>query len=320
MHDPLVSVVIPTWNGRHLLKSCLDSLRAQSYRPTEILVVDGGSLDGTRELLASCYTDMRLLALPQNLGFTGNVNAGLQVARGEILCLLNNDAVADPDWLLHLIDSFRTDPRTGSCASKILNRDGTVLDSAGDLLGRNGLASQRGAGEWDRGQHDLPGPVFSACGGAAAYRRSMLKDVGLLDEGYGSYLEDVDLGLRAQLRGWSCQYVPGARVNHLGSATGGGPLASFHVAKNSIRLIARGFPTFVLRQSLGIILSAQMHRAGEAVAAWRGAAARATLRGLTYGVLLLPDALRGRARIQRRRVISDQAFLALLTDPTTGAH
>jgi len=196
----------------------------------------------------------------------------------------------------------------------MVNRDGSNIDSAGDLLGRDGLARQRGAGEPDRGQYSHADLVFSACGGAAAYRRSMLRDVGLLDVRYGSYLEDVDLGLRGQLRGWRCRYAPSARVLHLGSATGGGPLASFHVARNSIRLIARGFPYSVLRQNLPLVLGAQLARGVAAARAWRGEAARATPRGIAVGLARLPMTLRGRAAIQERRLISDEAFAALLSE------
>lgn len=312
---PLVSIVIPTWNGRHLLGPCLDSLRAVTYEPVEILVVDGRSADGTLELLASDYPEVRTIPLPRNLGFTGNVNAGIRESRGDLICLLNNDAVADPEWVSALARGIGTHPRVGSCASKMLNRDGRWIDSAGDCLGQDGLAWQRGAGEVDEGQYDAPGPVFSACGGAVMYRRSMLDDVGMLDPGYGSYLEDVDLGLRARLRGWDCRYESSAVVYHRGSATGGGPLASYHVARNSIRLVARGFPSAVLRQCLGLMLRAQARRAQDAARAWRGEAARATLRGMAAGVLGMPAMLRGRAAIQRRRIISDEAFVALLTPP-----
>lgn len=314
MQQPLVSIVIPTWNGRHLLGPCLDSLGEQSYPTAEIIVVDGGSRDGTAEYLTSQFPGVQLRVLPQNLGFAGNVNAGLREARGEVLCLLNNDAVADTQWVEHLVGAMMSDERIGSCASRMVNRDGDLIDSAGDLLGRDGLAWQRGAGQPDRGQFDTPDDVFSACGGAAAYRREMLQDVGLLDMGYGSYLEDVDLGLRANLRDWRCRYVPAARVHHLGSATGGGPLASFHVARNSIRLIARGFPTSTLREHLGLVVAAQVRRAADAARAWRGAAARATLRGIAAGLAQLPVALRGRAAIQSRRIISDAEFEALLSD------
>lgn len=312
---PLASIVIPNWNGRHLIGPCLDSLLAQTYPRLEIVVVDGGSTDGSTELVAAKYPQVRLVRLEKNLGFAGNVNAGLRAARGDGLALLNNDAEADPDWLAELVGAMEIHPQAGSFASKILRlNDRRLISSAGDLLRANGLAVQRGSGQPDDGRFGAAGAVFSACGGAALYRRAMLEDVGLLDEGFVSYLEDVDLGLRAQLRGWPCRYVPGARVYHRGSATGGGPLASYYVARNSIRLIARGLPSRVLRNCLSQIVKAQRHRARVALESWRGAAARATLRGQLAGLANLPDALRSRRAIQARRTVSDKAIMALLEE------
>jgi GT2 family glycosyltransferase len=310
---PFTTIVIPTWNGRALMPPCLDALRLQTSRNFEVMVVDGGSSDGTVDMLRADYQEVKALALDQNLGFTGNVNAGIRAAQSEFIALLNNDATAAPDWIEQLAGGLANDPRRGSCASLMLRADApNIVDSAGDLLGRNGLAQQRGAGEPLTDRFREPLSVFSACGGAAIYRKSMLDDVGLLDPGYVSYLEDVDLGVRAQLRGWGCQYIPTARVYHQGSATGGGVTASFYVARNSIRLIARGFPTSVIRRSLRRMAAAQLARASDAAKAWRGKAARATLQGLLAGLRDLPDALRGRDAIQRGRTISDEAFSALL--------
>ncbi len=309
----LVSVIIPNWNGRHLLGACLESLRAQSYPNVEVIVADGASRDGSAELVAESYPEVRLLPLKANYGFAGNVNAGFRVARGHALALLNNDAEAEPNWLAGLVRALETHPRVGSCASKILDfGDRRLIASAGDVLFRNGRAAQRGNGQPDDGRFDQAEQVFSASGGAAIYHRAMLDDVGLLDEGFVSYLEDVDLGLRARLRGWGCCYVPTARVYHRGSATGGGPLASFYVARNMLRLLARGFPTGVLRACWPRIVQAQLRSSLDALRAWRGAPARATLRGQLAGLLELPDALRSRGPIQSRRVLADADFLSLL--------
>jgi GT2 family glycosyltransferase len=311
--QPLVSVIVPNWNGRDLIGACLDSLRSQNYPNIEIIVVDGASKDGSAELVAGCYPEARLLRLSANLGFSGNVNAGLRTARGEFLALLNNDAEAEPAWLAELVQALLADPGRGSCAAKILHHgQRRLIASAGDVLKRNGLAAQRGNGELDNGRFDRPEEVFAASGGGAIYRRAMLEDVGLLDERFVSYLEDVDLGLRARLRGWRCWYVPTARVYHRVSATGGGNLASFYVARNSIRLLARGFPTLVLRACWRDILGAQARRAFEALRAWRGAAARATLRGLFFGLLDLPNALVSRRAIQASRTLADHELLAAL--------
>jgi GT2 family glycosyltransferase len=313
MQYPLVSVIVPNWNGGHLIGACLDSLRAQTAPDVEVIVVDGASRDGSAELVAGCYPEVRLLQLSANRGFAGNVNAGLRAASGRVLALLNNDAEAEPSWLAELVAALEADPRAGSCASKILHFDDRRrIASAGDQLRRSGLAVQRGNGEPDDGRFDAIEEVFAASGGAAAYRRAMLEDVGLLDEAFFSYLEDVDLGLRARLRGWGCRYVPTARVYHRVSATGGGKLASFYVARNSIRLVARGFPTAVLRACLPPIVGAQLRRAGEAFRAWRGAAARATLRGQIAGLTNLPHALRSRGPIQAGRTVSEADLLQML--------
>ena len=311
---PLASVIIPNWNGALLLPDCLASLRVQTYPHLEVIVADGASHDGSPELVAERFPDVRLVRLDANYGFTGNVNAGLRAARGEVLALFNNDAEAEPAWVAELVAALTADPSLGSCASKILEHgDRRTIASAGDVLRRDGLAAQRGNGQLDDGRFDQSCEVFAASGGAAAYRRAMLEDVGLFDERFVSYLEDVDLGLRARLRGWGCRFVPTARVYHRVSATGGGALASFFVARNSIRLLARGFPSGVLHACWPAILRAQIRRAREAAAAWRGEAARATLRGQAAGLLNLSDALRSRRAIQGRRTISDREFLTLLS-------
>ncbi len=308
---PLASVVVPSLNGAHLLPECLDSLAAQTYPHLEVIVADGASTDDTRTLLAR-YPSVRLLRLPRNRGFSGNVNAGLRAARGEVLCLLNNDAHADRDWVAACVDALESQPGLGAVASKVLFSDRRTLNSAGDVLVRDGSARQRGAGQADGPAWSTPGPVFGAMGGAAAYRRAMLADVGLFDEVFFMYLEDVDLAFRAQLRGWSCWYQPTARAYHRGSATGGGPLASFYNGRNLIRLLAKDLPMGLLRSMLPGIIRYQLARSRAAIRAWRGAAARATLRGQLAGLAELPMHLAARPAVQQRRRLDDAAVYALL--------
>jgi GT2 family glycosyltransferase len=317
---PLASVIVPTLNGAHLLAECLDSLMRQSYPNLEVIVADGASTDGTQALLARAYPTARLLRLRRNAGFSGNVNAGLRAARGEVLCLLNNDAQAEPDWVAICVETLSTRPGAGSVASKVLFSDRLTINSAGDLFCRDGAARQRGAGQPDGQEWSVPGPVFGATGGAAAYRRAMLADTGLLDEGFFMYLEDVDLAFRAQLRGWDCYYQPLARVYHRGGATGGGVLESFYNGRNLIRLLAKDLPTGLVGRMLPDILRYQVRRAVDALGAWRGSAARATLRGQVSGLVGLPRHLADRQPIQRRRRISDESIYAMLSpSPSPGA-
>jgi GT2 family glycosyltransferase len=308
----LASVVVPSWNGAHLLPDCLASLERQTYPRLEVIVADGASTDGTASWLAASHPTVRLVPLARNRGFAGNVNAGLRAARGDVLLLLNNDAEADAHWVEHCVGAFERQPRVGSIASRVLYQGGTTINSAGDLLGLDGLPRQRGNGQPDGARWDAPTSVFGAMGGAAAYRRAMLADVGLLDESYFMYLEDVDLAFRAQLRGWTCAYEPSARVEHRGGASGGGPLESFYNARNLIRLLAKCVPDGLVLRLLPVALRAQLNRSVSAARAWRGAAARATLRGQLAGLALMGDHLAARRAVQRQRVLSDAEVLRLL--------
>jgi len=304
---PLISVVIPNWNGAHLLPTCLNSLRRQSCSEREIIVVDNASTDGSLELLARDYSDVRVLALPRNTGFTGACNAGIRESLGEFVTLLNSDTEADEHWLAEVIAAFERHPEAGLVASKMLlfdRRD--MLHTAGDFVRLDGTPGNRGVWQRDEGQFDREEYVFSACGGSAAYRRAMLNEVGLLDEDFFFSLEDVDLAWRAQLAGWKCVFAPKAIVYHQLAATGGGPTASFYDGRNMLWVIAKNYPGSLWKRHWREVARAQLHITGEALRAWRGAAARARLRGQLAGLLGLPEMLRKRRAVQTLRRVSDE--------------
>lgn len=312
--QPLVSVVIPNWNGAHFLPGCLDSLRRQDYAPLEILVADNASSDGSRDLLAAQYTDVRLVALPENRGFTGACNAGMTAARGEIVVLLNNDTEADPGWVSAIVDTFARHPEAGLVASKMLLFDRRDhFHTAGDLFRVDGRLFNRGVWERDEGQYDQEEYVFSACGGSAAYRRAMLDEIGLLDDDFFFSCEDMDLAWRAQLAGYRCVYQPAAVVYHRLAATGGGVTASYHDGRNMIWLLVKNYPGALWRKHGLKVLRAQLGLAWEALRAWRGAAARARLRGMVAGLIGIPRMMRKRRGIQRARRVSLAYLESILT-------
>jgi GT2 family glycosyltransferase len=316
---PLVSIVIPNWNGAHHLPVCLDSLRRQRYTPLEILVVDNASTDHSRELLTRDYPEVRLIALPHNQGFTGACNAGIQAARGDIIALLNNDTEVDADWVAALVDAFAQHPEAGLIASKILLFDQRDrFHTAGDLFRVDGRLINRGVWEKDEGQYDQETYVFSACGGAAAYRRSMLDEIGLLDDDFFFSCEDMDLAWRAQLAGYRCVYTPAAVVYHRLSATGGGVTASYHDGRNLIWLLVKNYPAPLWRKHGLKVLRAQLSLAWEALRAWRGAAARARLRGMVAGFIGIPRMLRKRRAIQRSRRVSIEYLESIMTPMPSG--
>lgn len=314
MKTPLVTVIIPNWNGAAHLPTCLDSLRRQTFRDFEVIVADNGSIDGSLALLERDYPEVRVLALGKNRGFAGACNAGIQAARGEFIVLLNNDTEADPHWLEEVVAAFQRHPEAGLVASKMRlfdRRD--VLHTAGDYYRVDGRPGNRGVWETDVGQYDREEYVFSACGGSAAYRRMMLDEVGLLDEDFFYSCEDVDLAWRAQLAGWRCVYTPRAVVYHKLSATGGGVTASFYDGRNFIYLLVKDYPGDLWRRYWRAILRAQLQLAGEALRAWRGAAARARLRGMLAGLLGIPRMLRKRRAVQRTRRVDTAYLLSVLT-------
>ncbi|TAK30275.1 MAG: glycosyltransferase family 2 protein [Chloroflexota bacterium] len=310
---PTVSVIIPNWNGKHLLPACLDSLRGQTFRDFETVVVDNGSKDGSVELLREQYPEVRLLALPINRFFAGAVNHGIKETRSPIVALLNNDAEAEPAWLEALVHGLANHPRCGMAASKILLYDRPdVLNSAGDFVRLDGIPGNRGVWERDLGQYDDQTDVFGACAGAAAYRRSLFDEIGYFDEEYLAYCEDVDLNFRARLAGFECVFVPEARVHHRLSATGGGPLASYLCGRNFIRLAATNMPGSLIRRYWPRIVLAQLKLLGESLRHFREPAARARVRGQLAGLASLTSVGKKRRVVQSLRKVPDVQIEALL--------
>lgn len=313
---PLVSVVIPHWNGKRFLDDCLKALAAQTHPRVEVIIVDNASEDGSQEYIRTHYPWVKLIELSENRGFTGACNAGMQAAEGEFVALLNNDTEADPRWIEEVLKAFARDAQVGIVASKMLlfeRRD--HLHTAGDGFTIDGRPFNRGVWQKDEGQYDEIEYVFSACGGAATYRKTMLDEIGLLDDDFFFLMEDVDLAWRAQLAGWRALYTPYAIVYHHLSATGGGVTASYYDGRNSIYLLVKDIPGEIWRKHGLRILRRQARIAWEALRAWRGAAARARLRGMGSGLLHLPRLLAKRSSIQRQRRASAAAIEALLAPP-----
>ncbi len=311
---PLVSVIIPNWNGARYLRPCLDALRAQTCPALEVIVADNASTDGSRELLIDQYGEVRLVPLPENRGFTGACNAGIRASRGEIVALLNNDTEADPGWVDAIAAAFRRHPEAGIVASRIMLMDRRdTFHAAGDFYRVDGVPGNRGVWERDDGQYNEEVYVFSASGGAAAYRRAMLDQIGLLDDDFYFSCEDVDLAWRAQLAGWRCVYAPDAVVYHQLSATGGDVTASYYNGRNFIYILVKDYPGPLFRKYWPQIVRAQLRIAWEAARAWRGAAARARLRGQLAGLLGVPRLWRKRRAVQRSRQVAIEYVETILT-------
>jgi hypothetical protein len=244
----LLSVLILNYNGGPFLRPCLDSLRAQTLAEIEVIVIDNASPDGSAEIVAQEYPEVRLLRLEQNLHFCGGNNAGLPLATGEYVAFLNNDTLVVPEWAAEIARAFREHPEVGAVACQMVIADQPeLLDNAGTewlsvLLGHKIGWGQPAA---DYAQEKV---VFGFCGGACALRREVLEQVGAFDEDFQSHYEDVDLSFRVFLAGWKCRYVPTARVYHHISATYGhaSPLVIHRTTRNADWVVLKNVPWQVL--------------------------------------------------------------------------
>jgi GT2 family glycosyltransferase len=250
---PVVSVVIVTWNGRQYLTPCFDALLPQLPRNSEIILVDNGSHDGTASWALAAYPQVRVLALAHNAGFAGGTNAGIRVARSDLILLINNDAFAEPGFVEALLVAAQRHPDAGAVAGVLTFAHRPEIVASAGLRARNdGLALDLWAGKQ---VCELPTEeqlIMGASGGAMLIRRAMLADIGLFEAWFFNYLEDVDLAWRGLLRGWKVVVAPAARARHVYSATGGqgSPFKQRLLARNRLAALVRCWPDAVLMRYL----------------------------------------------------------------------
>jgi len=260
--DQWLDVVIPNWNGRHLLKDCLDSLRRQTCTEFSIIIVDNGSSDGSVQWLADSYPEVRCIVLSENKGFSAAVNAGIEASSAPWIFLLNNDMEVAEGCVASLKKAIERYPGYDVFALKMLNfHQRTHLDGAGDGIIRGGAGYRIGTMEEDGPFFSGDRDVFGACAGAALYRRDLFERIGLFDVDFFAYLEDVDFNLRAQRVGCRCRYIAAAQVYHIGSATSGSkfnPLTIRLSTRNSLYVLAKHYPFTLFVRYLPVIVLYQL--------------------------------------------------------------
>ncbi len=247
MTKSLVNLVIPTWRGEERLLQCLEATARQTYADFVVTIVSNGRSDGMPRMLAG-QLPLRVVVNDRNLGFAAAVNQGILASNEPYVALLNDDAFPEPQWLEALVSAIEKDSHIGSCASlMVFAHQPETVQSAGITMDRAAIA-------WDR----LRGrpvsealeecEVFGASAGAALYRRAMLEEIGLFDERFFAYLEDVDLAWRAQIAGWHCWYVPQAVVRHQTSASLGenSPIKKQLKARNKVWTVIKNAPAIDL--------------------------------------------------------------------------
>ncbi|MGE5138454.1 MAG: glycosyltransferase family 2 protein, partial [Rudaea sp.] len=270
---PLISVLVVNYNGRAQLERCLPALAAQTHPSYEVILVDNASTDDSVAWLAAHYPSVRVIKSPENLGFAAGNNLGIRAARGRYIATLNNDTVPEREYLVRLVEPMR-DPLVGSVAALMLRFDSpSRIDSAGIRVDALGFAWNRRAGEPElavTGESE----VWGACAGAALYRRAMLDEIGLFDEGFFAFYEDVDLAWRARRAGWECVLAPEARVLHVHGASfhHGSPRKLYLLARNRWWTLFKNTPRRTLAPALPFILLADVAALAFSLARYRSLA------------------------------------------------
>lgn len=271
---PYISVIIINYNGEQYLKDCLDSFYSQTRKDYEIILIDNCSTDRSIEIITRDYPDITLIRNKANLGFAAGTNQGIKVVQGEYILTLNNDTRIERSFLEEMVSPMDDDPQVGICASKMLLPDGRI-NSTGLCISRSGAAWNRGMFERDSGQYAQQEEVFGASAGAALYRKTMLDEIGLFDEDFFMYMEDVDLSFRARLAGWKCLFVPTAVVyhHHGGTAGYGSDIAVYYGNRNIIWVVVKNYPSrlllfslpWILGRNIGVIVYYAFHRKGRVI-------------------------------------------------------
>ena len=309
--DPLVSVVIVTWNGRQYLDACLSAVGAQGGVSAETILVDNASTDETVAYVRERFPWVRVVALTENRGFAGGNNAGVREARGRFVALLNNDTVPEPGWLQALVDGVNEDAGFALVTSQIVYmHDPGLIDSAGDSLLTSGGAFKRHHGasvEMARESAE----VFGVCGAACLMPKRVFEELGGFDEDFFASHEDVDLSYRARLLGYRCRYVAGAVVRHHGSATIGrvSGFAIFHGQRNLEWLYVKDTPMSLLLTTLPSHL---IYMAAAGVHFARVGALAPFVRAKLAALAGMPGALRKRRLVQQTRRVDAAALRPLL--------
>ncbi len=242
-----VTVVIPNYNGIKFLEGCLDSVLNQEPETPEyeVLVVDNGSADESVEFLRERYPGVKVETLSENTGFCHAVNVGIRLSASPYVILLNNDTKVKEGFIKNLYYSIENRPKAFSVSAMMLMWDKPELvDDAGDRYCALGWAYARGKGKPAK-LYDRPCEIFSSCGGAAIYRKSVFDEIGYFDETHFAYLEDLDIGYRARIYGYRNYYEPAARVIHYGSASSGSRYNEWKTSlasANNIYVVGKNMP------------------------------------------------------------------------------
>ena len=240
-----VTIIIPNFNGKNFIKTCLDSIEKQKYMAFNVVIVDNGSSDGSVQYIQEHYPEATMIQNSENRGFAAAVNQGIKISHSEYIFLLNNDVELEPDCISNLVKCIKKDENIFAVSSKMVQYNNrSKMDDAGDEYTILGWTRRVGDGK-SLDKYTVERETFSACAGAALYRKSVLDEIGYFDENFFAYMEDVDISFRARIKGYKCVYCPEAVVYHVGSGTSGGKYNEFKIrlaARNNVYVPYKNMP------------------------------------------------------------------------------
>jgi len=312
---PLVSVIVPNYNGEAVLSECLTSIKLQTHAPLQIIVVDDCSSDQSLMIAEQFFEDVEVVRRGKNGGFAAAVNDGLKAARGKYIALVNMDCKLEERFIEASLDALNRITDAGMIQPKILSFDDPVrIYSVGIGVTRAGYAFNIGQGTPEAGQFNDGRYVLGASGAACLFRREVFEIVGNFDEDLGHYLEDVDLALRAQLEGIRCYYEPGAVAQHWGGkACGGqnGALQVRQVSRNVLGVLMKDMPRKLLQQNALRVGGGLLALYGYHAVTGRGLTA---MEGLIEGLKLSGQMVAKRKRVLGLQKVNDDRILELMEE------
>lgn len=321
---PFVSVIVLNYNGKEHLNDCFSSLEALKYpkNKLELIMVDNASSDGSVRFMKETFSGVTIIQNSENLGFAKGNNVAIRRSKGDYIALLNNDTKVHKDWLIELVKAIKSDKEIGACASKILMfYEGRLINSAGGGMTISGLGFDIGLYELDKGQYDTFRYVLFPCAAAALIKRSLLDEIGLFDELFFMYHDDVDLGYRIWLGGHKIVYVPTAIVYHKYGATSDVFLGTlkklYYGERNALRSILKNYemqtllkisPQLFKHYVSSIYLIGNFSLRGILLQTYY------TALKIMWNIYIFPDTVKERKKVQRLRVVSDNDLKSLISD------
>jgi len=314
----MVYVVIPNFNGKHHLETCLPSLINQTFKNFKIIVVDNASNDDSLSYIEKFHPDVFVIKLDANFGFAKAVNIGIIHALKDNatthIVLANNDIEFDENFLYEMLQGFENE-NIGSVSAKMINfykRD--IIDDAGNFVSKKSFPIVRGHGEKDKGQYDTKEYIFGACAGAAIYKKEVFINTGLFDEDFFAYLEDVDFSFRMQLKGYKCLYNYKAICYHKrgGTFSQQQSFQTYLMERNMFVLRVKNFPVSVLLKYFFYYILHFSYRIIKYFIVYSPKISYYGAKGFFNGLLMIPKLLGKRFEIQRSRNVNNSYILSFM--------